>query len=124
LYKFTNEQDNLRGEEKLLTGFIIGLFVVILYFNRYVPVRNVPVVDSKVKDAVFVDLRDYQDSAKNPVTGAINIPCGYLKRYIKEIPDQQIVIIASNEVEKNFGARLLKKYGFNVKGYTITGPSQ
>ncbi|WP_156972764.1 hypothetical protein [Mesobacillus selenatarsenatis] len=61
---------------------------------------------------------------KNPVNGAINIPCGYLKRYIKEIPNRHIVIIASNELEKNFGARLLKKYGYNVKGYTITGPSQ
>lgn len=108
----------------MLTGFIISLFLVTLYFNRYVPVRNVPAVDPKEKDAVFVDLRDYQDSANNPFIGAINIPCGYLKRYMKEIPDQQIVIIASNEVEKNFGARLLKKYGFNVKGYTITGPSQ
>lgn len=108
----------------MLTGFIISLFFITLYFNRYIPVRNVPVVNAKEKDAVFVDLRDYQDSAKDPVKGAINIPCGYLKRYMKEILDQQIVIIASNEVEKNFGARLLKKYGFKVKGYTITGPSQ
>jgi rhodanese-related sulfurtransferase len=75
-------------------------------------------------NVVYVDLRDYQDSAKNPVQGAINIPCGYLKRYRKEIPDTPIVIIASSEVEKNFGARMLKKYGFNVKGYTIPGPSQ
>ncbi|HAQ06883.1 MAG TPA: hypothetical protein DCR24_04915 [Bacillus bacterium] len=108
----------------MLTSIIISLFLVSLIFNRYVPVRNVPAVKTKQKDAVWVDLRDYQDSAKNPVNGAINIPCGYLKRYIKEIPNEQIVIIASNEVEKNFGARLLKKYGFNVKGYTITGPSQ
>ncbi|MCM3664333.1 sulfurtransferase [Mesobacillus subterraneus] len=108
----------------MLTGFIISLFLVTLYFNRYVPVRNVPAVKGNDNDAVFVDLRDYQDSAKNPVNGAINIPCGYLKRYIKEIPNQEIVIIASDEVEKNFGARLLKKYGYNVKGYTITGPSQ
>ena len=108
----------------MLTSFIICLFLVTLFFNRYVPVRNVPVVKTKQKDAIWVDLRDYQDSAKNPVNGAINIPCGYLKRYIKEIPNEQIVIIASSEVEKNFGARLLKKYGFNVRGYTITGPSQ
>jgi rhodanese-related sulfurtransferase len=108
----------------LLTGFIISLFLVTLYFNRYVPVRNVPAFKGNEMDAVFVDLRDYQDSAKNPVNGAINIPCGYLKRYRKEIPNQEIVIIASDEVEKNFGARLLKKYGYNVKGYTITGPSQ
>lgn len=110
----------------MLTSFIIVLFIVTLFFNRYVPVRNVPAINAKVKDtdAVLVDLRDYQESANNPVNGAINIPCGYLKRYIKEIPDEHIVIIASNEVEKNFGARLLKKYGFNVKGYTITGPSQ
>ena len=97
---------------------------VTIYFNRYVPVRNVPAVNSKQKDAIWVDLRDYQVSAKNPVNGAINIPCGYLKRYMREIPNQQIVIIASNEVEKNFGARLLRKYGFNVKGYTIADPSQ
>ncbi|WP_210365107.1 sulfurtransferase [Bacillus sp. REN3] len=108
----------------MLTGFIIILFLVTLYFNRYVPVRNVPAVATKHEDAILVDLRDYQDSAKDPVQGAINIPCGYLKRYKQEIPDQQIVIIASNEVEKNFGARLLKRYGFNVKGYTIAGPSQ
>lgn len=108
----------------MLTGFIISFLLITLYFNRYVPVRNVPAVNANQKDAVLVDLRDYQDSAKDPITGAINIPCGYLKRYMKEIPDQQIVIIASNQIEKNFGARLLKKYGYNVKGYTITGPSQ
>ncbi|RSD26241.1 sulfurtransferase [Mesobacillus subterraneus] len=108
----------------MLTGFIIILFLVTIIFNRYVPVKNVPPIKGEDQNAVFVDLRDYQDSAKNPVNGAINIPCGYLKRYMKEIPDKQIVIIASNEVEKNFGARLLKKYGYHVKGYTITGPSQ
>ncbi|WP_079509423.1 hypothetical protein [Mesobacillus jeotgali] len=108
----------------MLTSIIIILLLVTLIFNRYVPVRNLQAVKGLDHDAVFVDLRDYQDSAKNPVTGAINIPCGYLKRYIKEIPKEQIVIIASNEIEKNFGARLLKKYGYNIKGYTITGPSQ
>jgi rhodanese-related sulfurtransferase len=87
-------------------------------------VRNVPVVKCSVEDAIFVDLRDYQDAAKNPVYGAINIPCGYLKRYMNEIPNEQIIIIASSQVEKNFGARLLIKYGFNIKGYTITGPTQ
>lgn len=108
----------------MLTTLIISFLLVSLVFNRYAPVRNLPAVKDYEKDAVFVDLRDYQDSAKNPVNGAINIPCGYLKRYIKEIPNRHIVIIASNELEKNFGARLLKKYGYNVKGYTITGPSQ
>ncbi|MGV2938595.1 hypothetical protein AB5I83_03315 [Mesobacillus sp. LC4] len=108
----------------MLTTLIISLLLITLAFNRYVPVRNLPAVKGYEKDAVFVDLRDYQDSAKNPVNGAINIPCGYLKRYIKEIPNRHIVIIASNELEKNFGARLLKKYGYHVKGYTITGPSQ
>lgn len=108
----------------MLTGLIIVLFFVTLFFQRYVPVRDVPAINATVNDAVLVDLRDYQESANNPVNGAINIPCGYLKRYIAEIPDEQIVIIASSEVEKNFGARLLKKYGFNVKGYTITGSAQ
>jgi rhodanese-related sulfurtransferase len=118
------DQIFIRGETQLFTVFIISLFLVTLYFNRYVPVRNVPAVNTEQKDVVLVDLRDYQDSAKYPVNGAINIPCGYLKRYKREIPNRQIVIIASNDVEKNFGARLLKKYGFTVKGYTITGPSQ
>lgn len=108
----------------MLTSFLISLLIVTVIFNRYVPVRNLQALENHDKDAVFVDLRDYQDSAKNPVNGAINIPCGYLKRYMNEIPNRQIVIIASNEVEKNFGARLLKKYGYNIKGYTITGPSQ
>ncbi len=108
----------------MLTVFIIILLLVTLFFNRYVPVRNLRAINEHEHEAIFVDLRDYQDSAKNPVYGAINIPCGYLKRYIKEIPNEQIVIIASNEVEKNFGARLLKKYGYDIKGYTITGPSQ
>ncbi|KIY21567.1 MULTISPECIES: hypothetical protein [Mesobacillus] len=108
----------------MLTGLIIVLLLLTLIFNRYVPVRNLQVVNGDEHGAIFVDLRDYQDSAKNPVNGAINIPCGYLKRYIKEIPNEQIILIASNEIEKNFGARLLKKYGYDVKGYTITGPSQ
>lgn len=107
----------------MLTSLIISLFLVTFLFNRYVPVRNVPAVEFKRKEEIWLDVRDYQDSAKDPVTGAINIPCGYLKRYMKEIPNQQIVIIASNEMEKNFGARLLRKYGFHVKGYTIANPS-
>lgn len=108
----------------MLTGLIIVLLLLTLIFNRYVPVRNLRAVNGDEHEAIFVDLRDYQDSAKNPINGAINIPCGYLKRYIKEIPNEQIILIASNEIEKNVGARLLKKYGYDIKGYTITGPSQ
>lgn len=106
----------------MLTALIISLCLVVFSFNRYMPVRNVHAVETGGKDVVLVDLRDFQDSAKYPVNGAINIPCGYVKRFRREIPNRHIVIIASNNMEKNYGARLLKKYGFTVEGYMIKGP--
>jgi rhodanese-related sulfurtransferase len=84
-------------------------------------VKNLPLLsaENSLPEMVKVDVRDFQDSANKPIYGAINIPCGYLGRYMDEIPNKKIVIIASNQLEKNFGARFLRKYGFQVEGYTL-----
>lgn len=108
----------------MLVAYIILIIFIALLYNRYVPVRNLSVIEpdepGTVADTVIVDVRDYHDSAKSPVDGAINIPCGYLHRHIQDIPKKDIMLIASNPLEKNFGARFLKKRGYQIKGYTLT----
>jgi hypothetical protein len=55
----------------------------------------------------------------NALPGAINIPIAYLTRYCYEIPNGDLIVLASNSLEKNVGVRLLRKNGFCVSGYTI-----
>ncbi|MBA4537739.1 hypothetical protein H1Z61_11515 [Bacillus aquiflavi] len=103
--------------------FLLLLFIILSLpvVYRYYPV-NIPHVSNLNKEfykSSCIDLRDYQDSAGNPIEGAINIPCGYLNRYSNEIPTKEIYIIASSHLEKNVGSRILRKNGFKIKGYTL-----
>lgn len=68
----------------------------------------------------FLDVRDYNVSYKNPIAGSTNIPIAYLKRYCDEVPDCEIHVVASNQLEKNFSVRFLRKQGFRVTGYSLT----
>lgn len=102
-----------------LYAALFVLFFVYLY-RRYVPVCGVPCTKLTNPDSIMVDLRDYPLAAKNPILGAISIPIAYLNRYNTEITGIKVHVIASNQLEKNIGIRLLRKKGFNVIGYMLT----
>ncbi|MDQ0857364.1 hypothetical protein [Bacillus sp. V2I10] len=103
-----------------ITSIIVLTFIFI--YNRYFPVRgircsNMP--EQELGKIDVVDLRDYNESYKDPIPGAMNIPIAYLNRYYMEIRHKNIHVIASDRVQINFGIRLLKQKGFQVTGCTI-----
>ena len=67
----------------------------------------------------IIDLRDYNVSSESPIDGAMNIPIAYLNRSIREIPNEELHVIASDQLEKNIGIRYLRQKGYQVVGYTI-----
>lgn len=99
-------------------------FIAIAYFlyKRYIPVRGVQY--ARLEELDFekinvIDLRDYNDSYKSPIKGAINIPIAYLNRSYKEIPCCKLHVISSSILEKNVGIRFLRRKGFMIIGFTI-----
>jgi rhodanese-related sulfurtransferase len=106
----------------LLISMFILMFFIIMY-NRYIPVKGVQcsrtlnVEESSIK---IVDVRNYNQSYKDTIVEAINIPVAYLKRNYHEISSMKIHVVASNHLEKNISIRFLKKRGFKVTGYTLT----
>lgn len=107
----------------------IAILVLVVSFLLFLYLRHIPVfgigkkdindVSSLKEDTIVVDVRDYQTSFREPIHQAYRIPFPYLKRFYKEIPDKNIVIIASNHVEKNLCIRLLRRRGHQVIGYDI-----
>ncbi|WP_057773523.1 rhodanese-like domain-containing protein [Cytobacillus dafuensis] len=106
--------------------FIIMLLAIITgtFFLRYFPVGNVKCKDlyNINKDSLTIlDVRDYNLSYNDPIQGAKNIPVAYLKRNYAEIPSLSVHIIAADHLEKNISIRFLRKRGFKITGYTLTG---
>jgi len=107
--------------------FVILLILVVtisaVLYNRYVSVSSVPCMETSEisnADVVIVDIRDYQDSAKDPIAGSLAIPTAYLKRYSAEIPRKALHIVSTDSLEKNLGIRYLHKNGYKVVGCTVT----
>ena len=91
-------------------------------YNRYFPVFDVqclPLKDLKRDRIKVIDVRDYNDSYKYPIKGAINIPISYFKRNLKEIPKGDLHVVVSSSLEKNFAVRFLRYKGFRVVSYTV-----
>lgn len=101
----------------------LSLFILTLYlfYIRYVPVKGVKCLssDKLMEKEIKIDLRDYNDSAKEMNKDTIPLPIAYIKRYHHRLPGQEIYVIVSNTIEKNLGIRLLERYGHKVEGYTI-----
>lgn len=99
----------------------LTVFIGYLLYVRYVPVRGVQCIrkDQLSAQPVLVDLRDYSDSAKEVVVGAVALPIAYIKRHHKGLPKEGVAVIASDEVERNIGIRLLRRHGHVVTGYAI-----
>jgi hypothetical protein len=110
-----------------MTLIIFAAIVSSIFYRRYFPVLGVHCINlndlnwDKIK---VIDLRDYNESYKNPINGALNIPIAYLKRNFIEIPKGELHLIVSSPLEKNIGIRCLSKKVFCVVGYTIVNHQQ
>ncbi|WP_413361805.1 hypothetical protein AA0X71_10320 [Robertmurraya sp. 2P01SA] len=101
---------------------IICIFLAFI-FIRYLPVwgaRCIQMLEIDEKNMTIVDVRDYNQSYKDPTQATINIPVAYLNRYFHEIPGQQVHVVAANTLEKNISIRFLRKKGYAVHSYTLT----
>lgn len=100
---------------------IFLIFVLLLsgltLYRRYFPVGNATFKQSE--HDVLLDVRDYHIVYKDVISGAITLPYGYLKRYYREIPQKNVIVIAENKLEKNLAIRFLKQKGYHVKGYIL-----
>jgi len=98
---------------------VIGYVLFEWYFPVY-SVVYIPREEIETKSTI-IDLRDYNQSSKFSIPGSINIPVAYLNRFSTDIPNRKLYIIASNNLERNVGIRLLRRKGFQVIGYTLAG---
>jgi rhodanese-related sulfurtransferase len=105
----------------MLSILALGL-VSILLFKRYFPILGLKCMEwgeLDIKNSKVIDVRDYNNSYKDPIPGAINIPIAYINRHFSELPNVDLYIVASNSVEKNIGIRMLRKKGFQIIGCSI-----
>lgn len=102
----------------IFLGVIMLLMLPVLY-KRYVPVAGTEEVNecTKNEDILLVDVRDFHEANRNPVSSAVHIPLPYLARHHREISEKAVIVIVSDKVLRNLSIRQLKKYGFEVKGY-------
>jgi hypothetical protein len=101
---------------------MILCLAAILFFRRYFPILGLKCKkwgEFDIKNINVIDVRDYNDSYKEPISGAINIPIAYLNRYYPKIPKANLYIVASDKVGINMGVRILRKKGFQIIGCTI-----
>jgi hypothetical protein len=94
---------------------ILGL-VTIIIFKRYFPILGLKCMirgEFDIKNVKVIDVRDYNDSYKEPIPGAINIPIAYLNRFYPEIPNVDLYIVASDKIEKNMGGSNITEKGFS-----------
>jgi rhodanese-related sulfurtransferase len=103
--------------------FILSLLVtLVILYKRYFPVLDVKCSQIEELDLTkleILDVRDFNESYKEPIQGAHNIPIAYLKRHINEVPHRDLHLVVSSLVEKNVGIRALKQKGYRIVGYSF-----
>ncbi|MBD2844206.1 hypothetical protein IDH44_03315 [Paenibacillus sp. IB182496] len=111
------------------TGLALAAGLLIYWsYQRHVPVGGIPQLDLRaaapeLDEAVLLDLRDYRDSARMPADGgAIQLPLAYLGRHYGEIGRRRVVLVVSDRVLLNLGARFLRRKGIAVVGYSMITP--
>lgn len=60
---------------------LAAILIAFILYKRYFPVICVPCIqlkDLNLDRITIIDVRDYNDSYKDPINGAINIPISYL----------------------------------------------
>jgi rhodanese-related sulfurtransferase len=103
------------------------LVILVILYKRYFPVLGVKCSQLEELDLTkleIIDVRDYNESYKNPIEGAMNIPIAYLKRHINEIPHTDLHLVVSSLLEKNVGIRALKHKGYRIAGYSVVSQNQ
>ncbi|MFB1082834.1 sulfurtransferase [Jeotgalibacillus sp. JSM ZJ347] len=110
--------------EFLLVAAIVIAFISM--YKRYAPVNGVECVpeDQMNQSKMVVDLRPYNDSTVNRYSPFQHIPYAYLKRFYKELPKENIHVIASDHVDLKLGIRFLKSKGYKVDKMTLLKQSQ
>jgi hypothetical protein len=114
----------------LMVGLLI-LFIIFIclkeLYKRYYPVKGIPCIDQRKQrqdgQITFLDIRDYNEVMKTDGHTSLNIPYAYLKRYYKDIPKNNIHLIAQDPLELNLGLRFLARKGFKVKSYSLSNCS-
>ena len=103
---------------------VFSLFILFMLY-RYVPAAHMKKMDlsetaMEKGDMVAVDTRDYQTSSQDAYEKSYCLPLAYLERHHRDLPtDRPVVLICSDEVEKNLAARLLRRKGYKVIGYMV-----
>ncbi|MDZ5713318.1 sulfurtransferase [Jeotgalibacillus haloalkalitolerans] len=107
----------------LIAAIVIALISI---YKRYAPVNGVECVpeDQMNQSEVVVDLRPYNDSTVNRFSPFQHIPYAYLKRFYKELPKENIHVIASDHVDLKLGIRFLKSKGYMVNKMTLLQKSE
>ncbi|WP_449538938.1 hypothetical protein [Ferdinandcohnia sp. Marseille-Q9671] len=103
---------------------LLILFVLWELYKRYSPVFGIHYKDALTVDTTnieVIDVRDYNISYKDVIENSLNIPVAYLERYCYEIPEKQVHVVAATKLERNIAIRILKRNGFQVSGYTVSG---
>jgi rhodanese-related sulfurtransferase len=107
---------------------ILALIVIlVILYKRYFPVLGLKCSQLEEVDLTkleILDVRDYNESYKNPIEGALNIPIAYLKRHINEIPQKDLHLVVSSLLEKNVGVRALKQKGYRIVGYSYVSQNR
>jgi rhodanese-related sulfurtransferase len=101
---------------------VASIAILVILYLRYFPALGVKCYQLEALDFTklkIIDVRDYNVSYKNPIEGSLNIPLGYLKRNINEIPHSDLHLVVSSLLEKNVGARVLRQKGYRVVGYSF-----
>ncbi|NYE07550.1 hypothetical protein F4694_004361 [Bacillus niacini] len=110
-----------------MTLKILAAIVASIFYRGYFSVFGVHCInlnDLNLDKIKVIELRNYNESYKNPIKGALIIPIAYLKRNFIEIPKRELHLIVSSPLEKNIGVRCLRKKGFCVVGYTFVNHQQ
>lgn len=99
----------------------VAILMLLFFMNRYWPVHGVKRMDVNEigQDTILLDARDYQTSSRDRVGDAYCIPLSYLNRHHTDLPNKKVVLIVSDQVERNLCTRLLRKKGYEVIGYTV-----
>jgi hypothetical protein len=107
---------------------LLILFIIFIglkeFYKRYYPVKGIPCIDPMKQpqngEITFLDIRDYNEVNKTDDYMTLHIPYAYLKRFYKDIPKNDIHLIAQDPLELNLGIRFLERKGFKVISYSLS----
>ncbi|MFC7063569.1 sulfurtransferase [Halobacillus seohaensis] len=107
-----------------IVGIVVIIALLLSFFYRYIPVlgvqnMDIPQRNESEDDVVYIDTRDYQTSSRESANQAYCVPLPYLKRHYTDIPNKKLVLISSDQVERNLCVRILRRKGYEVVGYAI-----